>query len=196
MPRGIFYDETSHNGNCLYVCDQLNERVVIYNDQEQLRGEIRLTPAHRLVPSYNTLNKGSYSNEIEEEFKFSPVSVTVTSSHIYVCDEWVSSNCIRVFDKVTKDLIRNIGDLQAWNPLGTFIDSNDNIYTIARLYYETGVPYIFCFSKTGKLMFKTNLNISDYSDQIRDFLVDKYTDVTNYGLVVAGDSRLHFLRFE
>lgn len=196
LPRGIFYDENSQNGNCLYVCDQMNERVAIFNDQEQLRGELVLAPADKLITSYNTESRGRYDSvEIEDEFKFSPVNVTVTSTHIYVCDEWIASNCVRVFDKVTRNLVRNIGDLQAWNPLGTFIDTNDNVCTIARLHYETGVPYMFVFSKAGKLLYKTNLNISD-SDSIRDFKVDKYTDVTNYGLVVLGDSRLHFIRFE
>lgn len=192
-PRGICYDSDAHNGHSLYVCDYLNQRVVIYNDQEQVRGELLLTSAGKLVPSYNTSKFNSV--EIEDEFRFSPMNIAVSGAFVYVTDDWSGSNCIRVFDKLSGRLVRNIGDLQAWNPSGLFIDEKDNVFTLARLYYETGVPYLFCFSKSGELLYKTNLNISD-NDLVNNFLIDKYTDKTSYRIVACGDSKLHFINFE
>jgi len=195
-PRGITYDHEASSPNCLYVCDYLNRRVAIFNDQDQLRDEIVLSAKDKLVPNYNTINNGTYeSSEIEDELKFCPVNVLVKGQSIYVTDDWSSSNCIRVFDKTTKELIRNIGHLQAWNPLGIAIDDNDNIFTLAKLFYDTGTTQLFCFSKKGKLLYRTNLNISD-NGSMSDFMIDRNTDKSRATIVACGECKIHFFNFE
>ena len=194
-PRGLYYDSDSENPDRLYVCDYLNERISIFNEQDQLRDTIVISAAGKLLPSFNNSNgNGKYDqNEIEDEFKFAPLNILVTGTHIYVADDWVGGNCIRVFDKKTHALIRNVGDLQCWNPLGIFVDDQDNIFTIGRLYYETGATFLFCFDKEGKLLYKTNLNLS--SSVVHDFLVDKFTDNSNFTIVACGENKLHYIHF-
>lgn len=46
---------------------------------------------------------------------------------IYVTDDWTGGNCVRIFDKSTHRLIRNVGDLNAWNPLGLLVDDMGNM---------------------------------------------------------------------
>jgi hypothetical protein len=46
---------------------------------------------------------------------------------IYVTDDWTGGNCVRIFDKLTHRLLRNVGDLNAWNPLGLLVDDMGNM---------------------------------------------------------------------
>ncbi len=195
-PRGIVYDHDAGSPNRLYVCDYLNQRLAIFNDQDQLRDEITLSAKDKLIPNYNTINNGTYeSTEIEDELKFCPVNVLVKGQYVYVTDDWSYSNCIRVFDKNTKDLIRNVGHMQVWNPLGIVVDDDDNIFTLAKLFYDTGTLHLYCFSKKGKLLYRTNLNVSE-NVSISDFLIDRYTDKSCATIVACGECKIHFFNFK
>lgn len=203
-PKGLFYDYESNssneakNPNCLYACDYSGQRVAIYNEHEQLRDYLTISISDE--PAIG-IKASSAENQIEpkqviysdEEYKFCPLNVKVTKSLIYVTDDWTGGNCIRVFDKLTHQLIRNVGDLNAWNPLGMVIDDMGNLFTIARLYYETGQTSLFCFNKEGDLMYKTCLNLN--SECISDIMVDKYTDRSNQRIVCSGDKKIHFIQF-
>lgn len=193
-PRGLYYDNEATNPNKLYVCDYLNQRIAVYNDKDQFRDEIVLNNADRLVPNFNTKSPSFDSADLEDEVRFCPLSLKITADHIYVTDDWSSSNCIRVFDKNTKELIRNIGDLQAWNPMGVYIDHSGNLFTLARLYYETGTTFLFCFDKDGKLLYRTNLNISD-NCVVSSFVIDEYTNRSNYGMIASGETKIYYIRF-
>lgn len=110
-PRGIAYDTSEMNiVNKLYVCDYSNGRIAIYNEHDQLRD--------CLIISLNDPVCASKYADNENEIKFCPLNISITKSNIYVTDDWTGGNCIRVFDKKTYSLIRNVGDLNAWNPLG------------------------------------------------------------------------------
>lgn len=185
-PRGLFYDsDDTDTPNRLYVCDYSNSRVAIYNEHEQLRDCLSIF-----------LNKNQTNikiNEIEDEIKFCPFNVNVTKTFIYVTDDWTGGNCIRMFDKKTHALIRNIGDVNAWNPLSIIVDDNGNVFTVARLYYETGNSHLFCFNRDGELLYKTNLNIN--SELIGDVIIDNFTDRTKSRMICCGDKKLHYINF-
>lgn len=194
-PRGICYDHETNHPNSLYVCDYLNQRVAIFNDQDQLRDEIVMSVEDRLVPSYNTINNGRFEScEIEEEFKFCPMSVLVHRGCVYVTDDWSTANCIRVFDKGSKALIRNIGSLQTWNPVGFAIDDDENVFTLAKLFYETGTSHLFCFDKNGKLLYRTNLNLNE-NGMVNNFVIDRVTDKECARIVACGDTKIYFFTF-
>lgn len=109
-PRGLAFDsDDSDTPNRLYVCDYSNSRVAVYNEHEQLRDCLTVA-----------INDSYKYADIDNEVKFCPFNITIAKSNIYVTDDWTGGNCIRVFDKKTHDLLRSVGDLNAWNPLGNF----------------------------------------------------------------------------
>ena len=73
------------------------------------------------------------------------------------------------------------------------IDDNGNIFTIARLYYETGSTHLFCFNKNGELLYKTNLNLN--SESICDIIIDNQTDRNKNRIICCGDKKLHYINF-
>lgn len=201
-PRGLAYDADPNdsNPNRLYVCDYSNQKISIYNEHDQLRDCIVISFIDELIPKFNKNHSDHSSslypdqkNELDDEFKFCPLNIFLTKKYIYVTDDWTGGNCVRIFDKSTHRLLRNVGDLNVWNPLGLIVDDIGNIFTIGRLYYETGSTHLFCFSKEGELLYKTNLNIN--SDWVGDFVVDKYTDKSNHRLLCAGDKRINIFQF-
>lgn len=205
-PKGIYYDyESKYMGDHsspdrLYVCDYSGERVAVYNDHEQLRGYLVIpylespsSPA--FAPAESFAFKG-HRNSItsDEDYKFCPLNVKVNRSFIFVSDDWTGENCIRVFDKNTHQFIRNVSDLNAWNPLGLILDDAGNLFTAARLYYETGQTNLFCFNtRTNELEYKTCLNIN--SDCVTDLILDRYTDRSNLRIICVGDKKIHFFQF-
>ena len=68
-----------------------------------------------------------------------------------------------------------------------------NRFTIARLYYETGITHLFCFSDDGKVLYKTNLNINN--DSVGDFVVDKYTNRSNNRLICSSSNKIQYYQF-
>lgn len=209
-PRGIYYDYESVypnntsilNPNRLYVCDPSNQFIAIYNDHEQLRDYLTISISDEPLPSYgkaittqtfHTAGDKFRQNTIDEEVKFCPLNVFVNKTLIFVTDDWTGGNCIRIFDKANHRLLRNVGDLNAWNPLGLIVDDVGNIFTVARLYYETGATHLFCFNKDGDLIYKTNLNISN--ECVTDIVLDKFTDKINNRIICSGDKKIHYFQF-
>lgn len=214
-PRGIFYDyemsmspgSGSMSPNRLYVCDPSSHFIAIYNDHEQLRDCLTISLSDEPLPSYAKANemldvKGNMNLAlttssgqaiIEEELKFCPLNVFVNKTHIYVTDDWTGGNCIRIFDKFSHRLLRNVGDLNAWNPLGLVVDDTGNIFTVARLYYETGSSHLFCFNRDGDLVYKTNLGISN--ECVTDIVLDNYTSRLANRIICSGDKKIHFFQF-
>lgn len=217
-PRAMAFDsDSSHdnrNPNRLYVCDYSNQRVAIFNEHDQLRDCLTITVNEDKVPSFSrsiTNGNGNHINggngyrhdssssstfesiSVSDDNKFCPLNVLVTKQYVYVTDDWTGGNCIRIFDKTKHTLLRNIGDLNAWNPLGLIVDDLGNIFTLARLYYETGQTHLFCFDKDGNLLYKTNLNLN--SEYMSDMVVDKYSDRTNHRIICTGDKKLHVFQF-
>ncbi len=90
-------------------------------------------------------------------------------------------------------MLKNVGHLNVWDPLSLIIDDTGNLFTIGRLYYETGATHLFCFNKDGDLQYKVNLNIN--SELITDMALDCYTDKSNYKLICAGEKRLYNFEF-
>jgi hypothetical protein len=209
-PRGMFYDSDElddiNHPNRLYVCDYSNQCIVIFNSNEQLRDCLTLTPDDKILPNFSKRNSVNLSNlnlhvwnhtqhlPNDEENKFCPLNVLVTKSNIYVTDDWTGGNCIRIFDKQTHMLLRNVGDLNAWNPLGLLVDHEENIFAIARLYYESGATNLFCFSKNGELLYQKNLNINN--ECVSDLLLAKSNNVSaNQRLICIGEKKFHFFEF-
>lgn len=117
-PRGMFYDSTEAyrqngsasddlNHNCLYVCDYSNQRIAIFNSNDQLRDCLTI-PINSNEPVRNgtsngkdksanddTFKKYDKQNLIEEECKFCPLNVLVTRNQILCTDDWTGGNCIR-----------------------------------------------------------------------------------------------------
>ena len=93
-----------------------------------------------------------------------------------------------MFDKRSLRLLRNIGNLESWNPLGLVVDDHSNVYTIARLYYETGATHLFCFDKGDRHEFKTNLNIG--SEVVSDMCVERSVDSVRKRLVCAAENKI------
>jgi hypothetical protein len=90
--------------------------------------------------------------------------------------------------------LRNVGDLNAWNPLGLLVDHDENIFTIARLYYESGATNLFCFNKDGELVYQKNLNINN--ECVSDLLIAKSNNVSaNQRLICVGEKKFHFFEF-
>jgi DNA-binding beta-propeller fold protein YncE len=194
-PRGIVYDPENYfssgktNSNHLYVCDFVNQRVAIFNDHEQLRDSITISTSNDMD---DKINKKQHL--VEEENRFCPLNVATTKNYIYVTDDWTGGNCIRMFDKESHRLLKNIGHLNAWNPLGLVIDDNGYLFTMARLYYETGTTYLFCFDRDGELMYRTNLNLN--SESIGDVIVDNYTErAASKRMICVGEKKIHFFKF-
>jgi hypothetical protein len=73
------------------------------------------------------------------------------------------------------------------------IDKDNNIFTTGRVYYESGQTMLFCFSKKGELLYKTELNTN--SDCITDIALDSYSDLSNPNLYCSGDNKLHIFQF-
>lgn len=195
-PRGIicdsdfpYFSSGKVNSNRIYVCDFSNQCISIYNEHEQFRGYIQIS---NVDEAESRINKKQHT--VEEENRFCPLNVAIAKSFVYVCDDWTGGNCVRMFDKETHALLKNIGHLNAWNPLGLILDDNGYLFTIARLYYETGNTYLFCFDKDGELLYKTNLNIN--SESILDIAVDNFTErASSKRIICTGDKKIHFLKF-
>ena len=99
-----------------------------------------------------------------------------------------------MFDKETHRLLKNIGHLNAWNPLGLIIDDTGYLFTMAKLYYETGQTYLFCFDKEGEMMYRTNLNLN--SETIGDMVMDDFTDqASSKRIICSGEKKIHFFKF-
>ncbi|CAF0925034.1 unnamed protein product [Brachionus calyciflorus] len=201
-PKGLYYDyETKFTGDNLnpdrlFVCDYAGQRVAVYNEHDQLRDYLIIpyTDNSQLY-SPQSDNFTNHRNSItDDEYKFCPLNVKVSKSFIFVTDDWTGENCIRVFDKQTHQLVRNLGDLNAWNPLGLILDDAGNLFTAARLYYETGQTNLFCFNiKNNELLYKKCLNVN--SDCVTDLILDKYTDRGNNRIICVGDKKIHFILF-
>lgn len=166
---------------------------------EPLPSYAKANEMHEIKSALNGGNGSSASGSggsqaiIEEELKFCPLNVFVTKTLIYVTDDWTGGNCIRIFDKHSHRLLRNVGDLNAWNMLGLVVDDIGNIFSVGRLYYETGSTHLFCFSKDGDLLYKTNLNISN--ECVTDIVLDKYTSRLSNRIICSGDKKIHFFQF-
>ena len=102
--------EEHDSPNRLYVCDYSNSRIAIYNDHEQFRDDLTIP--------LNDTHEITKHSESESITKFCPLNVYLTKFNVYVTDDWTGGNCIRIFDKKTQTLIKNVSDLNAWNPLG------------------------------------------------------------------------------
>ncbi|RNA10283.1 hypothetical protein BpHYR1_054027 [Brachionus plicatilis] len=194
-PKGIYYDyESKHlsdnaSPDRLYVCDYSGERVAVYNEHEQLRDYLVIPylespTSPTFAPPESFAFKG-HRNSVtsDEDYKFCPLNVKVNRNFIFVTDDWTGENCIRVFDRQTHHFLRNIGDLNVWNPLGLILDDAANLFTTARLYYETGQTNLFCFNtRTNELQYKTCLNVN--SDCVTDLILDRYTDRRNQKFIL------------
>ena len=203
-PRGMFYDAESgkeeSNPNCLYVCDYSNQRIAIFNGHDQLRDYLTIPmnsndPVNGKEKGRGKENYKKYEKQIliDEEIKFCPLNVVVTKNHIYATDDWTGGNCIRVFDKKTHSLLRNVGHLNVWDPSSLIVDDLGNLFTIGRLYYETGATHLFCYNKEGELLYKSDLKIN--SEPITDMVLDRYTDRSNFKLICCGEKRLYIYEF-
>ena len=204
-PKGIFYDYESKlsdtsSPNRLYVCDYSGERVAVYNEHEQLRDYLVIPylespKSPTFAPVENFAFKGQRNSVAsDDDFKFCPLNVKVNRDYVLVTDDWTGENCIRVFDKKTHQFLKNIGDLNAWNPLGLILDDSSNLFTAARLYYETGQTNLFCFNtRTNELQYKTCLNVN--SESVTDLVLDRYTDRSNLRIICVGDKKIHFIQF-
>jgi DNA-binding beta-propeller fold protein YncE len=202
-PRGMCYDSDNDDTkglNCLYVCDYSSQRVAIFNSNDQLRDFMTIPPSNEYKVTKKNYEKQDqthkkYDNQLvfEEETKFCPLNIVINKNFIYVTDDWTGGNCIRVFDKRTHTLLRNIGHLNAWSPLSLIVDDSGNIFTIGSLYYETGESHLFAFNKDGELLYKCNLNIG--SDLVTDVALDKYTDKSHFKLFCAGGNRIYIFDF-
>ena len=200
-PRGMAYDSDVINDamnipDRLYVCDYSAQKVVLFNEHDQLRDclTISISDEGPKIPSLATSNQMSSFDYNDEFSKFCPLNVFVNKNFIYVTDDWTGGNCIRVFNKRTHALLMNVRDLHFWNPLGVYVDNLGNIFTMARVYYETGLTNLFCFDREGKLQYQTCLNINN--EVITDIVLDKYTDVTNPRIICCGEKKIHFFKFE
>lgn len=172
-PRGIACDDLENN-LMLYVCDYWNQRCCVFNEHGQFNEEFGVGEDSAIAAS--TLDDG----------KFHPFNIQLSRLHIFVSDDWMAGNCIRMFNKTDKILLKNISNLLLYNPFGLLIDSiNNHLYTIGHLYYENGLNYLFCFNYVeNELVSKIELNSNCL---ISDFILDR----RDFKIYCAAEKQLH-----
>ncbi len=85
----------------LYVCDYMNQRCCTFNEQGQYFGEFHV--GRTQAADYNDI--GSTESILN---KFYPYRVKLSRDHLFVSDDWMGGNCIRVFDKFKHTHVHNI----------------------------------------------------------------------------------------
>ena len=122
------------------------------------------------------------------------MNIALSRLHIYVSDDWTGGNSIRVFCKENKILLRNISNLDLYNPLGLLIDKLSSLlYTIGHLYYENGSLHLFCFDITNNngnnsLVRKIDLNLNSNINDIA-------FDYVNSKLYCTAEKQLQIFQF-
>ncbi len=170
----------------LYVCDYMNQRCCTFNEQCQYFDEFQLSKA--TVINYNEISNGE--NILN---KFYPYRIKLSKNHVFVSDDWMGGNCIRVFDKLTYNLIQNIKDLPCYNPYGLLYDNNTSyLYSIGNLYYDNGSAHLFCFDCNPDQNFKLISKIDlDVNCSFFNFCLDTY----NLRLYCIAESQLFIFYF-
>lgn len=154
---------------------------MVFNEHGQFHGEFR-------PPISDKTNLIDSKNE-----SFLPLNIALNKSHVFVTDDWTAGNCVRIFCKKNKNLIRNISNLEVYNPCGLLIDKVNNfLYTLGHLYYENGSLHLFCFdlsnNQENNLVRKIDLTVNA---DIKDMALD----TVNCTLYCTGEKQLQVFKF-